>query len=117
MSLLDKLEQLKTQMMGYRGELDISTEKSIEQWHKDLRENQQLMDFLMSPGGKILSKKGRDFLLEIDNELDNLDLTEKKRDRLLAYRKAWVNLLGILLSSPNNLKTLESQIDYQLRKE
>ena len=57
--ILDKIEQLKRQMLDFRGEIDVTTEKSIKVWHQQIRENQSLVDLLGTPGMKVLIKEVR----------------------------------------------------------
>jgi hypothetical protein len=112
--ILDKIEKLREKMLGYRGELDDATEKNIEIWHEQIRENQQLIDLARTPGMKILTKEVKRRLVAIDGQLTDLDTDERQMYVLVAYKKAWTDVLQTLMGAGERLRALESQIDYEL---
>ena len=109
--ILDKIEQLKSQMLDFRGEIDVTTEKSIQVWHQQIRDNQMMIDLYGTPGMKLLVKEAKRQLALIDNSIKP---HSKKNDQLIAYKVAWTEILQLLMGAPGRLKALESQIDYEL---
>ncbi len=115
MSILDKIEQLREKMINFRGELDTATERNIEIWHQQIRDNQAIFDCLNSKGGKLLLKDAKRMLAVVDNDLTNTSLEDREIARLLALKVAWTDIVQTLTQAPSRLEALESIIDSELK--